>query len=123
MLGHCATFSEEEETAPGVLAALSMAWMKAGLRCCRPCRIAWKTSCASVRSLHGEAHPNIWVAFAAASQPGWSEHRMLTRRRSLLRAHMIIFAMCHVDAFEVRVRFSAVKLKPDWHPSHTNRFR
>lgn len=29
----------------------------------------------------------------------------------------------HVDALEVRVRYSSVQLKPDWHPSHTNCFR
>lgn len=74
--------------------------------------------------MHAKAHPNIWLAFSAASQPGWvGASHVDAASFATTGAHDYLCRMYHVDAFEVRVRFSAVKLKPDWHPSHTNRLR
>jgi hypothetical protein len=74
--------------------------------------------------MHRKAHPNIWLAFAAASQKDWVGASQIGAASFVtMGAYDYLCRMYHVDALEVRVRFSSVKLKPDWHPSHTNRFR
>jgi hypothetical protein len=74
--------------------------------------------------VRGKPHPNIWLAFAATHKAGWVGASQVGADSFMTTgAHDYLCRIYHVGAVEVRVRFSTVKLIPDWHPSHTNRFR
>jgi hypothetical protein len=76
--------------------------------------------------MQGKPHPNLWLAFSAAKRGGWVGATHLDAARLAPAAEGGYDYLCriyHVDALEIRVRYSSVQLKPDWHPSHTNRFR
>ena len=74
--------------------------------------------------MQGKPHPNIWLAFSASSRAGWvGATHVDAATFATAGAHDYLCQTHHVDALEVRVRFSTVKLKPDWTPSHSNRFR
>jgi len=72
----------------------------------------------------GKPHPNICLAFSVSNRGGWVGATHLDAATFATGgAYDYLCRVHHVDALEVRVRFSTVKLKPDWHPSHGNRFR
>jgi len=74
--------------------------------------------------MQGKAHPNIWLAFSTSNRSGWVGATHLDAAAfQTAGAYDYLCRIYHVDALEIRVRFSTVKLKPDWHPSHTHRFR
>ena len=75
--------------------------------------------------MQGKPHPNLWLAFSAAKRGGWvgATHLDAARFAPAAGGYDYLCRIYHVDALEVRVRYSSVQLKPDWHPNHTNRFR
>ena len=74
--------------------------------------------------IQDKPHPNLWLAFSAAKRGGWVGVTHLDAARfAPAGGYDYLCRIYHVDALEVRVRYSSVQLKPDWHPSHTNRFR
>jgi hypothetical protein len=74
--------------------------------------------------MQGKPHPNIWLAFCYTNRGGWVGATPLGAMTPTPHgAHDYLCRIYHVDALEIRVRFSSVKLIPDWHPSQSNRFR
>jgi len=74
--------------------------------------------------MRGKPHPNIWLAFSVSDRAGWVGATPVDAATFAPGdGHDYLCRIYHVGTVEVRVRFSTVKLKPDWHPSHTNRFK
>ncbi|HZE55042.1 MAG TPA: hypothetical protein VE111_17465, partial [Bradyrhizobium sp.] len=69
-------------------------------------------------------HPNIWLAFGASNGREWvgasyvHAHSFLSGKDK----YDYVVRMYHVGTLDVRVKFSDVKLKDDWHPSGGNQF-
>jgi hypothetical protein len=73
--------------------------------------------------MKGKSHPNIWLAFGVSDWRGVVQTSDVDVAAFGSRTgYDYVCRIYHVDALEIRVRFSAVKLKPDWHPSQSNRF-
>ncbi len=73
--------------------------------------------------MKGKSHPNIWLAFGVSNRSGFVQTSDVGVAAFASRSgYDYVCRIYHVDALEIRVRFSTVKLKPDWHPSHSNRF-
>jgi hypothetical protein len=75
--------------------------------------------------MNQKPHPNIWLAFGISGRDeslSSSDIGAATFGKQP-RAYDYLCRIYTVDRLEVRVRFSRVKLKDDWHPSDRNRFK
>jgi hypothetical protein len=73
--------------------------------------------------MEGKAHPNIWIAFGR-TDGGWvgASDLDVASFGSGDKSNDYVCRFYCVDSLAVRVRFSSVKLKEDWHPKVPNRF-
>jgi hypothetical protein len=69
-------------------------------------------------------HQNIWLAFGMSNRDGWvgSSDIGAATFASGSGTYDYLCRIYNVGKLEVRVRFSSVKLKDDWHPREPNRF-
>jgi hypothetical protein len=69
-------------------------------------------------------HKNIWLSFGMSNRDGWvgSSDVGAAAFTSGSGAFDYLCRIYDVGKLEVRVRFSSVKLKDDWHPRERNRF-
>ena len=74
--------------------------------------------------MNHEPHQNIWLSFGMSHRAGWvgaSDVGSATFA-STAGTYDYLCRIYNVDKLEVRVRFSGVKLKDDWHPRDRKRF-
>ncbi|WP_316184790.1 hypothetical protein [Bradyrhizobium sp. SZCCHNRI1003] len=74
--------------------------------------------------MNGTPHQNIWLAFGVSGRDGWvgSSDVGAATFASTPGTYDYLCRIYEVGRLHVRVRFSGVKLKDDWHPRDRNRF-
>jgi hypothetical protein len=68
-----------------------------------------------------KSHPNIWLAFGCAEGKSVGVSDIDAASFNSQNGYDYICRFYYVGTLAVRVRFSTVKLKDDWHPSNRNR--
>lgn len=74
--------------------------------------------------MNHKSHPNIWLSFGMSNRDGWvgSSDIGAANFAGAPGTYDYLCRIYNVGKLEVRVRFSNIRLKGDWHPQDRNRF-